>query len=603
MLKRSHVAVALLGAVLLAAPSAATAEEAPPAPPDGKTPSDVAATDTTAQLRQESRVRDDVLHVDERERPQRAGHNDDLDSAERLVRLGTSRQNHDALVTGTLADLVPPTAPIGPFAEDDGAIPLANPTGLTAARAMVRATAEIGDGPHGTSEGDGSGDFDFYLVEDATAGQQLTVDVDAASIGSGLDSFVAVIDASGIIAFNDDAPGFDSFLQVNVPADGDYLVAVSAFGSLPSNPFDSGSGSGATTEGPYELTLSYEFAEDVDVYRVDLRAGDVLGAVATGEAETIEIFDPAGQPVMGSGRDLSAFYPDASPLRVAGNATADHVAAVDGPHFVRVSRGAGGYELDLRLRRPGLESAGEGERQVLLLDFDGAFVDPSTFGADSGELSPLADFLAGWGLGPEHEDAVIDSIVATFAENLRDDPHDRGSNEAFDVDIRTSRDEDLWGQPNVTRIVIGGTREELGLNTFGIAESVDPGNFAREETGVVLLDQASAPAGTVPRTINDFVTPGVDMVALVGRGIGFVASHEAGHLLGNWHTQPNNGVVSIMDTFDITQLGLGPDFVFGTADDVDVDFVVDQLTEGHVGAQDTLNRMAFALSSPVAPRR
>ena len=95
----------------------------------------------------------------------------------------------------------------------------------------------------------------------------------------------------------------------------------------------------------------------------------------------------------------------------------------------------------------------------------------------------------------------------------------------------------------------------------------------------------SAPAGTVSRTINDFVTPGVDMVALVGRSIGFVASHEAGHLLGNWHTQPNNGVVSIMDTFDITQLGLGPDFVFGTADDVDVDFVVDQLTEGHVGAE------------------
>jgi hypothetical protein len=120
---------------------------------------------------------------------------------------------------------------------------------------------------------------------------------------------------------------------------------------------------------------------------------------------------------------------------------------------------------------------------------------------------------------------------------------------------------------------------------------------------VVLLDQASAPAGTVPRTINDFVTPGVDMVALVGRAIGFVASHEAGHLLGNWHTQPNNGVVSIMDTFDITQLGLGPDFVFGTADDVDVDFVVDQLTEGHVGAQDTLNRMAFAMSAAVPPRR
>ena len=46
-----------------------------------------------------------------------------------------------------------------------------------------------------------------------------------------------------------------------------------------------------------------------------------------------------------------------------------------------------------------------------------------------------------------------------------------------------------------------------------------------------------------------------------------------------------------MDTFDVTQLGLGPDFVFGTADDVDVDFVTDELIEGHVGAEDTMTRI------------
>ena len=67
--------------------------------------------------------------------------------------------------------------------------------------------------------------------------------------------------------------------------------------------------------------------------------------------------------------------------------------------------------------------------------------------------------------------------------------------------------------------------------------------------------------------------------------------------------QPDNGVISIMDTFDITQLGLGPDLVFGTADDVDVDFVVDQLIEGLVGAQDTMARVAYGLTSPAARRR
>ena len=138
-----------------------------------------------------------------------------------------------------------------------------------------------------------------------------------------------------------------------------------------------------------------------------------------------------------------------------------------------------------------------GARQVLFLDFDGAFVDPSVFGTDSGDLSPLADFLPGWGLGPDDESALIDAIVATFRENLHDDPHERGGNARFDVDIRNSRDHaDPWGEPNVTRIIIGGTREQLDFPTVGLAQSVDPGNFAREETGVVLLDQASSPAGS-----------------------------------------------------------------------------------------------------------
>ena len=155
--------------------------------------------------------------------------------------------------------------------------------------------------------------------------------------------------------------------------------------------------------------------------------------------------------------------------------------------------------------------------------------------------------------------------VSSFTENVVDDPHARGGNERFDIEIRNSRDHpDPWGQPNVS-VIIGGTREQTGVRSSGVAESVDPGNFARQETAVVMLDQASAPAGSGQRTINELITPETDVVALVGSVLGFVASHEVGHNLGGWHTQPNNGVVSIMDTFDITQLGLGPDLVFGTA--------------------------------------
>ena len=565
-----------------------------------KTTSDVPLVASAELTARRAADREGALVVADRERPDKAGRNDELFQAQRLRGLGTSgRQARDAVIEGTLAEIDTPPTPVGPFAEDDGAIPLAHPVGLSAAVVSVVLDGAIGDGPHGTSGGDGTGDFDFFVVEGAVAGQVLTVDVDAFADGSGLDSIVAVTTLDGdILALNDDAPEPDSFLQLAIPADGDYIVAVAAFGALPTNPFDSASGTGSRTEGPYELTLSYDFLEDLDTYRVDLRAGDVLGVGVTG-APVIDIFDPFGTLVMSSGRNQTGFYPDASPLRMGGTSVAEHVAALDGPHFVRISRGDADYTADVLVRRPGLESDAPGTRQILYLDFDGAFIDPSTFQTNSGELSPMADFMAGWGLGPQDESALIDAVVAEFTENVVEDVTAAGGNPRFAVDIRNSRDDaDPWGQPNVTRIVLGGTREQLDFNTVGVAESVDPGNFAREETGVVLLDQASAPAGSGVRTLNDFARPDDDMVALVGQTMGFIASHEAGHLLGEWHTRPNNGVVSIMDTFDVTQLGLGPDFDFGTADDDDVDFVTDELIEGFVGAEDTLQRVAWALSSP-----
>ncbi len=72
--------------------------------------------------------------VHEREHPALAGHNDDLDEAEG-IRRRTSRPNGvDLHISGTLADVAAPVAPIGPFAEDDGAIQVANPSGLSGQR-------------------------------------------------------------------------------------------------------------------------------------------------------------------------------------------------------------------------------------------------------------------------------------------------------------------------------------------------------------------------------------------------------------------------------------------------------------------------------------
>ena len=89
---------------------------------------------------------------------------------------------------------------------------------------------------------------------------------------------------------------------------------MAAFGSLPTNPFDSGSGTGARSEGAYDVTMTFEFTEDVDVYRVDMRPGDVLGAALQGNGRVLELFDPHGTLVMGSGRDPAyGTYPTAQP--------------------------------------------------------------------------------------------------------------------------------------------------------------------------------------------------------------------------------------------------------------------------------------------------
>jgi hypothetical protein len=63
------------------------------------------------------------------------------------------------------------------------------------------------------------------------------------------------------------------------------------------------------------------------------------------------------------------------------------------------------------------------------------------------------------------------------------------------------------------------------------------------------------------------------MVELIGVAVGNIVAHEAGHYFANWHTDQFNVQAQIMDqsgNFAGT-FGLGPDGVFGSAHDIDVD--------------------------------
>jgi hypothetical protein len=545
------------------------------------------------------------VFVDEQEPDQALGGNDRTATAQALPRFGLAPGRVPAArVLGTLANGPSPTS-FPASKENDGSIPKAAAVPLTGPQTRARTTGRIGDGPHG-AKGDGKGDFDFYKVH-ASAGQLLVVDLDTPPTGDitapKLDSVLTLYDAHGksIAVNDDDGETLDSKLTVTVPADGEYYICVGSFESAaPRDPYDSGSGPGVGSEGPYSITFGLD-SDDVDYYQLDLHPGDVLGASVKGAAHDLELRDPAGHLRIGSKQDQSGAYPPNSPLPGGGNAVLAYVTAEGGPHTIAVSGGAGSYDLTLQVFRPGPEGTDASSVQTIFLDFNGAQVNTKVFGGSGVRtLSPLGAFLGRWGLRADQENAVIDGVVATVRENLE---HDFGDGVA--VRILNSRDnKDPFGQPNVSRVIIGGSQAESGLSTVGISQSVDPGNFAAEESAIVLLDDMSG-AGTDHSTsnpsLNAYFGPHSNRVEFVGHAVGIAASHEAGHYLGSWHTAAFDTTPNVMDQGGNFAMlwGVGPDGFGGTADDVDVDFGSDTFNpaEGFTGKEDTAADTHWGLSS------
>ena len=544
------------------------------------------------------RIASPVLH-DEEEPAGTTGSNDDQANAEPIAGFGTGRrENPRARILGQLTDLRPPAEEIDPAEEDNGSIPLAADTGITIeAPARITTTGEIGDGPHG-SDGDGTGDFDFYKLS-STAGRTVIVD----TAGSDLDTMVAIFSADGEeLAFNDDArDDLTSLVSLDLPADGDYYVLVTGFPTFPEDLSDSGSGLGVGEEGPYDLAISATEV-DTDFYSVDLAKGDVLGGSVTGGSSRLTVYRPDGEQMIASQQDASSIYPSQSPLPGGGNAVFAYVAEEPGPYAVRVDAGFGSYDLGLEAYRPGSQIDTASRVQTVFLDFDGARVNTGIWGGPGVRtLSPFSAFIAKWGLTRAQEAALINGITAEVQENIRRDLIEKGLNRNLEVRVINSKDQaDTFGSTNVSRVVVGGTIAQSGIETIGIAQSIDPGNYAHEETALVLLDLLSDPGDLdeAPYSLNSYMNTSSDRVAFVSQAVGNVVAHEVGHMIGSFHTDSLNETPCLMDeggVFD-TMFGVGPDGIGGTADDIDVDFVEDDYSvfEGFTGLEDTLNVSAWA---------
>jgi hypothetical protein len=466
---------------------------------------------------------------------------------------------------------------------------------VPARRGGIRTTGTIGDGPHGAA-GSGSGDFDYFRVR-VPAGHQIVASMDARGRTSELDPLLAIWGEKGALKDFDFGRRHHSELTTVVPA-GTYYVMASGCCPYPRSRFKSGSGTGAESEGRYRFSVAVPRA-DRDFFAVDLEAGDVLGGTLSG-AQLLGVYGPDGTKVFESPFDPSFIYPADTPLPGGGRAVVDHVAATDGTYTVAVTYGRRDYQADLEVYRPGLEQRAGVQR--LFLDFDGERLNTSIFGGPGvRELSPLSAFLGRWDLTAGQEDAVIDAVTATVQENVDADIQAAGLDGSFAVRVLNSRDDpDTFGDPGVSRVIIGGTIRESGVPTIGVAQSIDPGNFDQEESALLLLDYLSGPARNTS-SVNHWLTPQSDRVAFVSQVLANLATHEAGHFLGNWHVDQFDQSPNLMDQGGHPRaiFGPGPDKIGGTPDDRDVDFGANQLNpnEGFRGLENTLVRTAYGLSA------
>lgn len=94
------------------------------------------------------------------------------------------------------------------------------------------------------------------------AGERVTLDIDARTLGSSLDSVLRLFDSTGIqLRVSDDNPApnepfsRDSYIDFTASVSGTYYVGVSGYSNFSYNPFIDGSGASSSSSGNYTLEI------------------------------------------------------------------------------------------------------------------------------------------------------------------------------------------------------------------------------------------------------------------------------------------------------------------------------------------------------------
>lgn len=352
-----------------------------------------------------------------------------------------------------------------------------------------------------------------------------------------------------------------------------------------------------TLSGSYQPIVDqngFSRTTDADYYRLTLRGGDILSARIDGGTNLVlydgnDLYRNDGDLLMFSTQDQGRLSFD-SPLLFGGDANLSYVIPKTGTYFIATTGSFGQYVMDLRVFRPTLEAETIGTSQILFLDFDGELLLPNEQPAFTPEGRPvflegLAEFMPNFGFRDSDADRMIDLIVENVVDKFdRVGLHatngffqESGIPGEYGIQILNSRDHgNMWGLPNVMRIIVGGSIEDTGgLPILGLAEHIDVGNFVREDTGVVYVEPFVEAVAAVPRA------PTVTDVQIASWAIGSVVVHEAGHLLGLWHTIATAQTLDVIaTTFPdglATDAGDGRDGIVGTDDDEFPQFLENRL--------------------------
>lgn len=445
-------------------------------------------------------------------------------------------------------------------------------------------------------------DFDIFRLNNLNPHLPIYIEYSASQYSDAILSF----SDQSLENFIDYTPEFYSVLPFSNHFQSDLYVAIGPETLESKDDFEILSGrSGSSTLDNYNATF-YQPEMDVDHYSIILNEGDLLSVSSNYSNVLLQIESPLGQFVAGYS-SIGFIYPSDSPAIKTGASNIAYTATHSGVHTIIVKsieppRQSTDYEILIQREKASSSLLNEGESQVVFLDFDGATLNGLPFNGINEDitLSGLSQFLDSFGLQANDEAVLTQEIIKVFTthfDNLLNTFSDGSTPEL--IILNSMEDADAFGSKNVSRIIIGGTIEELKLATIGIAQSLDPGNFKKEETGIVLLDLLSSEDNEA-NSLN-FLSrdQSISKINLVASAVGTIAAHELGHILSGFHTDNSNDTYNIMDAGgnNSNRLGIGEDGIFGTSDDEAILFQKDDYDPSlnYFGEQDTPNQIAQGL--------